>query len=139
MGRPGGGGMGRPVNEDTGGRGRESPESPGAGVEGRLGRIVVGPSGEGRGGATGFGGGPTRGERTVRVVDSSLGRGELSAVTGDGAGVGGLSGAGSGFAEVFTSCAPARRSPSASALRRMRSAWASSMDAEGLEAPIPSV
>ena len=31
-----------------------------------------------------------------------------------------------------------RRSPSASARRRMRSAWASSMDAEGLEAPIPS-
>ena len=31
-----------------------------------------------------------------------------------------------------------RRSPSASARRRMRSAWASSMDAEGLEAPMPS-
>jgi len=31
-----------------------------------------------------------------------------------------------------------RRRPSASARRRMRSAWASSIDAEGLEAPIPS-
>jgi hypothetical protein len=31
-----------------------------------------------------------------------------------------------------------RRSPSASARRRMRSAWASSMEAEGLDAPIPS-
>ena len=31
-----------------------------------------------------------------------------------------------------------RRSPSASARRRMRSAWASSMEAEGLEAPMPS-
>jgi hypothetical protein len=31
-----------------------------------------------------------------------------------------------------------RRSPSASARRRMRSAWASSMDAEGLDAPMPS-
>ena len=31
-----------------------------------------------------------------------------------------------------------RRSPSASARRRMRSAWASSIDAEGLEAPMPS-
>jgi hypothetical protein len=32
-----------------------------------------------------------------------------------------------------------RRSPSASARRRMRSAWASSIDAEGLDAPMPSV
>jgi len=31
-----------------------------------------------------------------------------------------------------------RRRPSASALRRMRSAWASSIEAEGLVAPIPS-
>jgi hypothetical protein len=31
-----------------------------------------------------------------------------------------------------------RRRPSASARRRMRSAWASSMEAEGLDAPIPS-
>ena len=31
-----------------------------------------------------------------------------------------------------------RRRPSASARRRMRSAWASSIDAEGLEAPMPS-
>jgi hypothetical protein len=31
-----------------------------------------------------------------------------------------------------------RRSPSASARRRMRSAWASSIDAEGLDAPMPS-
>jgi len=31
-----------------------------------------------------------------------------------------------------------RRSPSASARRRIRSAWASSIDAEGLEAPMPS-
>jgi hypothetical protein len=31
-----------------------------------------------------------------------------------------------------------RRSPSASARRRMRSAWASSMDAEGLDAPMPN-
>jgi hypothetical protein len=32
-----------------------------------------------------------------------------------------------------------RRRPSASARRRMRSAWASSIDAEGLDAPMPSV
>jgi hypothetical protein len=32
----------------------------------------------------------------------------------------------------------ARRRPSASARRRIRSAWASSIDAEGLEAPMPS-
>lgn len=32
-----------------------------------------------------------------------------------------------------------RRSPSASALRRMRSAWASSIEADGLDAPIPNV
>jgi hypothetical protein len=31
-----------------------------------------------------------------------------------------------------------RRRPSASARRRMRSAWASSIEAEGLEAPMPS-
>jgi hypothetical protein len=36
------------------------------------------------------------------------------------------------------SAGTSRRRPSASARRRMRSAWASSMDADGLEAPIPS-
>jgi hypothetical protein len=36
------------------------------------------------------------------------------------------------------SAGTSRRRPSASARRRMRSAWASSIDAEGLEAPMPS-
>ncbi len=39
---------------------------------------------------------------------------------------------------VAASGCTSRRRPSASARRRMRSAWASSMDADGLEAPIPS-
>ena len=39
---------------------------------------------------------------------------------------------------VTSSDCTGRRSPSASARRRMRSAWASSIDAEGLDAPIPS-
>ncbi len=43
------------------------------------------------------------------------------------------------LALVGSSGATARRSPSLSAFRRIRSAWASSMDAEGLDAPIPSV
>jgi hypothetical protein len=45
--------------------------------------------------------------------------------------------------EVFpltgSSGATARRKPSASALRRMRSAWASSIEADGLDAPMPNV
>jgi hypothetical protein len=43
------------------------------------------------------------------------------------------------LALVGSSGATARRSPSLSAFRRIRSAWASSMDADGLDAPIPSV
>jgi hypothetical protein len=42
------------------------------------------------------------------------------------------------FSALGTSEGAARRRPSVSARRRMRSAWASSIDAEGLEAPIPS-
>ena len=42
------------------------------------------------------------------------------------------------FSAVGTAEGVARRRPSVSARRRMRSAWASSIDAEGLEAPIPS-
>ncbi len=122
MGRPGGGGMGRPVSEETGGRGRESSPSLGVGVEGRLGRIVVGPSEEGRAGALGRTGGVARGERTVlfgassgRVLTSGRGVG-ASEVTGVGAAWG------STGAELFVSCEPDRRRPSASALRRIRSA-----------------
>jgi hypothetical protein len=42
------------------------------------------------------------------------------------------------FAAFWASAGTSRRSPSASARRRIRSAWASSIDAEGLEAPMPS-
>ncbi len=42
------------------------------------------------------------------------------------------------FSALAASAGTSRRSPSASARRRMRSAWASSIDAEGLEAPMPS-
>jgi hypothetical protein len=42
------------------------------------------------------------------------------------------------FSALGASAGTSRRSPSASARRRMRSAWASSIDAEGLEAPMPS-
>jgi hypothetical protein len=42
------------------------------------------------------------------------------------------------FVAFSASAGTSRRSPSASARRRMRSAWASSIDAEGLEAPMPS-
>ncbi len=40
--------------------------------------------------------------------------------------------------DLVSSGATTRRSPSVSARRRMRSAWASSIEAEGLEAPMPS-
>jgi hypothetical protein len=42
------------------------------------------------------------------------------------------------FAALAASAGTSRRSPSASARRRIRSACASSIDADGLEAPIPS-
>jgi hypothetical protein len=42
------------------------------------------------------------------------------------------------FSALGTPDGAARRRPSVSARRRMRSAWASSIDAEGLEAPMPS-
>src|ERR1019366_10457943 len=44
----------------------------------------------------------------------------------------------SAFSAAGASEGTSRRSPSASARRRMRSACASSIDAEGLDAPIPS-
>jgi hypothetical protein len=170
MGRPGGGGIGRPVALSGG---RCAP-SPSAAPPRCVGRMVVGPSGETVRVGTGFGG-ATR-ERTVAVLATGAGAGAASDATGvgadsAGAGVGegaagsadggvtlvvrtGASSAtGAGAADVVAfaalvalvafsafagSAGTSRRSPSASARRRMRSACASSIDADGLDAPIPS-
>ncbi len=158
---PGGGGIGRPLAL-VGGMGRDgaSPASP----AGRwLGRMVWGPPGAGARGATGFGGTTVR-VRTVRGSDepSTTGvasAGAAGAASATGAGVGatgagvGATGAGAGagaatstaassaalalaLARLFdgSSGCTSRRRPSVSARRRIRSAWASSMDAEELEA-----
>jgi len=160
-GRPGGGGIGRPV-DDSGGR--VEPSAPRA-----LGRMVVGPSGDGLREGVGLGG-ATRDRTTwVRAGSTAGAAGALGAgsacvvrtaastgasVAATGAGVGAASGgalAGEIAVADFTALVAlaalsafgasegtSRRSPSASARRRMRSAWASSIEAEGLEAPIPS-
>jgi hypothetical protein len=81
------------------------------------------------------------------TAGADAGAGVLVTRTGRGASSTGTAGAAStaalvalaAFAAVLAASAgTSRRSPSASARRRMRSAWASSIDADGLEAPMPS-
>ena len=161
-GRPGGGGMGRPLIDSGGRLGcEESPPSP---VEGRcVGRIVVGPSGETVRVGTGLGTvarlRTTRGASTISLSTGATGGG----VEGTGA-AGGADGSGVTLGAATTAAGAAdavelasaevlvtrgdlpldssgwteRRRPSASARRRMRSACASSIDADGLDAPIPN-
>jgi len=166
-GRPGGGGMGRPVALSGGRIGAApSPALVPSPVGRCVGRMVVGPSGDAALVGTGLGTtallrttlGPedstgavagagvsapdgsaevtgaavattsfsVRCTRVVRTGASACG---ALATTGAGASATGLA-AGSG--------STTRRSPSASARRRIRSACASSIEAEGLDAPIPS-
>ena len=79
-----------------------------------------------------------------RAVDAAAGAGASSATgTGSGDGASATAGAGSGAAAFFavflgSSGWTSRLSPSRSALRRTRSAWASSMLDEWLLTPIPS-
>lgn len=158
--RPGGGGIGRPV-VDIGGRGGAVGDSPPSPAAGRcVGRMVVGAVGEaGRGLAT-LGVAATVRVRTPREASGaaevagaagSPGRScgaakVLVAVTSEAV----TTGAGSAAAatvSVFdpalvflagSSGATSRLSPSASTLRRIRSAWASSIEAEELLAPMPN-
>lgn len=155
-GRMGGGGIGRPV-ADNGGAVRASP-SPAAGR--CVGRMVVGPSGDTVRTGAGFGGAvrvrTTRGASagagvaTDSVASATSAAGAavgVAATTGSsrGAGSGRDDGVSSSFAlrvaflGATSSGCCSRRSPSASALRRTRSAWASSMDDEALFTPIPRV
>jgi len=96
----------------------------GAGAAGSLGTVTAS-----------LGVGATSTDRADRVV---LARGCSSATEAAGA----LAGADDALvalaALVGSSGCTTRRSPSASARRRMRSACASSMDAEGLDAPMPN-
>ena len=163
IGRPGGGGIGRP-DALSGGRIGAAGASPASPLVGRcVGRIVVGPSlgvTRGAGGLTGATGRlrTTRGASGAgAVLDASDDAGAPS-TAGAGAGVGvgevvastltvataGASGDAAplgrvDFVFVGSSGATSRRKPWASALRRMRSACASSIEAEGLEAPMPNV
>ena len=145
--------MGRPLWE-SGGRfaGTTSPASP----LGRwVGLMVVGPSAGVTRGAAGFG--ATAGRLLTTRGASATGTGASASLTGaacdTAAGVAAAAGAatvssaasdvadfaGRALVLLDSSGATSRRRPSLSALRRIRSAWASSMEAEGLDAPIPSV
>ncbi len=162
--------MGRP-EELSGGR-VEAPPSASAPAPRWVGRIVVGPSGEGARVGVGLGaaarlrttlGASATGTSARTGADSGVG----GATTGAGgvltraartggagsartSGAGGAAGA-AGAAALVAAVAlvalaafagssgwTSRRNPSASARRRIRSAWASSIEAEGLEAPMPS-
>ena len=172
MGRPGGGGIGRPVALSGG---RVAP-SPSPAPPRWVGRIVVGPSGETRARRARASAARRASERpwsrsrrvpgalrarpvaTGRCAARSL-RARRARVTARGAragrrrvrrvarapaaawrvgGLGRLRRPWSPSSALAGSAGTSRRSPSASARRRMRSAWASSIDADGLEAPIPS-
>jgi len=165
MGRPGGGGMGRP-DELSGGR-CEAPPSPSPPAPRCVGRIVVGPSGDAVRVGTGFAttarlrttlGASATGAGALSAAGAgATGAAGALEITGAGAtreGVSVASAKGDALADVAfavdavdfvalvalvgSSGCTSRRSPSASARRRMRSACASSIEAEGLEAPIPS-
>jgi hypothetical protein len=163
-GRPGGGGMGRPVAL-SGGRVEGAPPSPPPSLGRCVGRIVVGPSGDAVRVGTGFttaarlrttfgplvsasgagaGAALTSTDATFELDDTAA-TGAVSLVafatldTRTGASAAGALTASTTFAAFGASSgSTTRRSPSASARRRIRSAWASSMDAEGLDAPMPS-
>jgi hypothetical protein len=167
IGRPGGGGIGRPV-ELSGGRVDGEPPSPASpDTERCVGRIVVGPLGEaarvGAGfmigarlrttlGSTAAGTGAASGAGAVALSTGSAGFvTRLTRAGGASTTSGSATGAAFGPVDFVVFVAfealaalaassgwTSRRRPSASARRRMRSAWASSMDAEGLDAPMPS-
>jgi hypothetical protein len=89
--------------------------------------------------------GTTLGVTGVATGVSGAAGGALDTRAGRRAGAGAASAAAAGafvalvaLVTFSASAGTSRRSPSASARRRMRSAWASSIDAEGLEAPMPS-
>lgn len=164
-GRPGGGGIGRP-DELSGGR-VDAPPSPSVPAPRWVGRIVVGPSGEAARVGTGLGA-AARLRTTLGASGAVSTRGAGGAGTSAGAGGAATrevrAGAGVATATsragvvtddslvaavVFTAFSAltalvassgwtSRRNPSVSARRRIRSAWASSIEAEGLEAPMPS-
>jgi hypothetical protein len=165
IGRPGGGGMGRPV-ELRGGRVDGAPPSPASPETERcVGRIVVGPLGEAMRVGAGFTIGArlrtTLGSATAGAgvsgtgVSGAVALGSTALVTRlTRAGAASTTSGSAATAAFFTPVAlvaltalaafaassgwTSRRRPSASARRRIRSAWASSIDAEGLEAPMPS-
>jgi len=167
IGRPGGGGIGRPV-ELSGGRVDGEPPSPASpDTERCVGRMVVGPLGEAMrvgGGLTigarlrttfGSGAAGTVGASGagISLVGALSSTGCVTRLTRTG-GASAISGSATIAAAFFVPVAlvafvvlaafaassgwTSRRRPSASARRRIRSAWASSIDAEGLEAPMPS-
>ena len=166
-GRPGGGGIGRP-DWLSGGRCAVEPSGASPAPVRWVGRMVVGPSGDtvrvgagfttgaldrttlvtGSAGAAGSLDTGADASAAGALGASANGVGTRLARTVAGAAVSGsATGAGALAALVAfvalaalaaSSGCTSRRSPSASARRRMRSAWASSIDAEGLDAPIPS-
>ncbi len=122
----------------------------GAGLGGvaRL-RTNLGASGASLGappaaGSAGLGASALATTRSGATAGGAGGGGGALSLDGAGTGAGALSATAAGF-EAWVVFAPLgssgctwRRRPSASARRRMRSAWASSMDADGLEAPMPN-
>jgi hypothetical protein len=156
MGRPGGGGIGRP-DELSGGRGGRVAPGPGptggpvrgavlggaedaAAAAAAASRSIEGVTGRGGEDADGASSGAMRVEaaavrwdETTRAAAGGRGGGVGAALAGAaGAGAGRDARAGSGSAGET-----ARRSPSVSARRRTRSAWASSIDDEWLFTPMP--
>jgi hypothetical protein len=122
------------------------PPSGAGGVTGvETGVNVRGAAVAGRVGAGGAGGGSAAGARvdaaavrwdeTVRVVVGA--RGGAGGTCGAVAGAGAATGAAWAAGAAGSSGEVSRRRPSASALRRTRSAWASSIDDEWLFTPMP--
>ena len=138
---PGFGPTGGPVRTGAGRGGSTVPDAAAASaiaasrsIEGTVDR----GAGAGAGGAAGACSGALVDAAAVRWEDTTLVVTGGRATGGEAAGAGAAARSGRAGASSWCSGETGRRSPSASALRRTRSAWASSIDDEWLFTPMPS-
>jgi hypothetical protein len=134
---PGFGPTGGPVRGGAGRVGTTAPVAAAAAARAAS-RSIEGVEGRGGSAVATSGAGVLVDAAAVRCVEMTLVTAGGRVATGDGAGsVAGVADARGTAGSSWWSGETGRRRPSASALRRTRSAWASSMDEEWLFTPMP--